>query len=401
MTREAWLWLLLAIALGSGLTWLFFENFELTEDTVSFGYSPAARLDDNLAATRFLNRMGLPAEAMATLTPQSPLSTGEPGGGPGGGQVLMLTTKRLTLGRDTQRVLLDWVRAGGYLIISARTETEFDGLGDLFEQINESIPESDSLFEALDLELVELDLDDDEVDEYGSFGVDFAAAEDFVWVRFDPRYRLLTNAARWQPLAGDEHGAVAVSGAVGAGHVSVFADRKVLHNRRIGEQDHALFLWRLVNLYGVPAMVRVISEDDMPTLPRWLWTHAREWIISLLLIAVLALMTLPRRFGPLRDLDPPVRRSVVEHIRAGGGFLWRYGYHDGLLRGLRDDVRREMLEKHPATDGLDPARTAAHLAAIVDLSEGDIRRALTPPAVLGVTNFTHSVRLLTALRKQL
>jgi hypothetical protein len=154
------------------------------------------------------------------------------------------------------------------------------------------------------------------------------------------------------------------------------------------------------------ATVHIVIDDDMPALISWLWEHARELMISLLLIALLALWAVSRRFGPLRGLAPPVRRSVVEHIRASGGFQWRHHYHDALLRGVREDIQHQMVLKHPATQGLTPSAAASYLTNIVELPEHDIRRALTPTASRNAKKpnakqFTATVRLLTELKKRL
>lgn len=398
MIRDHWRPLLLATLLIGAASWLFFTWFHLVDKEVSFGYSPDARLNDYLAAQRFLNHMGIPTNTLPSPTPQSQL--------PPTDEVLMLTTKRLTVDAATRRALLDWVHAGGHLILSARTDTVTDGLGDLLDKRNEIEADDDPLLAELGVTLKVLDMDEDEADEYGAFAVDFAAADDYVWVDFDPLYRLSNDDPRLQELAGDQLGAVVLSGGIGAGRVSIIADRKPLHNRRIGDQQHARFLWYLVTLHGPAVGVHIVIEDDMPALLIWLWGHARELMISLLLIALLALWAVSRRFGPLRGLAPPVRRSMVEHIRASGGFQWRHHYHDALLRGVREDVQQQMVLKHPTTQGLTPTAAASYLTDIVELPEQDIRRALTPAASHNTKKpnarqFTATVRLLTELRKRL
>jgi len=393
MSRESWRLLLIVTLLAAAGGWLFLHYFERGAHSIDFGYSPAARRNDYLAAQRFLTGMDIPSSALSSPTAHTKL--------PPAGDVLLLLTKRLTIDNGTQQALLDWVRSGGHLIISARTDTVTDGIGDLFDKVNEVSVSNDPLFEALDISLERLEMDDGQLDEYGPFGVDFANAADFVWVDFDPQLRLLNNNPELHALAGDDLGDVILSGAIGDGHISIIADRKPLHNRRIGQHQHALFLWHLVNLYSAPGGAHIVNEDDMPALPAWLWNHARELVISLLLGLLLTLATVTRRFGPLRADPAPVRRSIVEHIRASGDFLWRHHYHGELLQGIQQDIRREMSLKHPLTQGMDPARAARHLADLVELPEDDIRRALSPPNSPDARLFTHNVRVLSRLREQL
>lgn len=395
MSREALRNLLIVALLVAVGMWIFLHYYEQVEHEVRFGYSPEARTNDYLAATRFLNAMGIPASDMPAPTPQSTL--------PARGEVLLMTSKRLTLDRATREVLLDWVRGGGYLIISARTQTVVDGLGDLFDEFNEVTASGDKLFEQLGIE--QLEVEDAESRRVTVWLDDMDVP---IQVEFDRNTRLSAGDGPLQALAGDEAGAVLLGGTLGDGHVSVIADRKLLHNRRIGEDDNALLLWHLVNLYGPAAAVRVVSDDDMPALPVWLWEHARELLLSVLLLALLALYAASRRFGPLRPLAEPQRRRLVEHLRASGAFQWRYQYSGALLQAVQNDVRHEMAIKHPPTTGLEPARAAAHLAELIDMPERDIRRALSAvgdardsSGDLAPETYTEYLRLLTELRKQL
>lgn len=397
MNRELWRGLAVALALVGALAALFFTLFERATETVDFNYSPAARLNDYLAATRFLNRMGIPAESMPSLTPGSTL--------PPPTDVLLLPTQRLTVDRATQAALLDWVAGGGHLVIAARGDRVVDGLGDLFEKFNSIEQHGDPLFDALGLRRVELDLDPDEIDRYRPFAVDFPAAERFVWVEADPNQRVAADERRWPALAGDHNGALLRSGTLGDGRVSVLADRRPLHNRNIGDQDHALYLWHLVNLHAPPGKVWLVFEDDMPALPVWLWDHAHELVASALLLALLALARAMPRFGPLQGTAAPRRRSLIEHLRASGRLQWRYGDHGAMLRAIQAELLRTVTLKHPAAAKLDPTAAATHLAALLDLPEADLRQALTAVPgdrfKLDREAFTRAVRLLTELRKRL
>ena len=404
MSREALRSVLIIGLLIAAASWIFLHYYQRVEREVHFGYSPEARSNDYLAATRFLNAMGIPASDVPAPTQESIRESMAKSTLMGRHEVLLMTSKRLTLDRATQQALLGWVRSGGYLIISARTQTVMDGLGDLFDRVNEVPAAGDALFAALGIELLQV-----ENVESGLVTVWFGDMDEPISVVFNRRARMSAGDGPMSPLAEDDAGAVLLSGTIGDGHISVILDRKLLHNRNIGDNDNALLLWHLVNLYGPPAAVRVVSDDNMPALPTWLWGHARELLISLLLLALLAWYAASRRFGPLRQLAPPQRRSLVEHLRASGAYQWRYRYADKLLQAVQDDVRREMNVKHPLTTGLQPTRAAARLADRVRMPEADIRRALGGPVSAGSDpssrikpdRYTERMRLLTELRKQL
>ena len=98
MSRQAWIILIISLLLIVTAVGLFFTLFEKKEATRSFGYSPEARLNDLLAASRFLRRMGIPAENMNTPSPASYF--------PPAGDVILLATKRLTVDQRTQDSLI-------------------------------------------------------------------------------------------------------------------------------------------------------------------------------------------------------------------------------------------------------------------------------------------------------
>ena len=97
MTRSGWITLSISLALIITALGLFFTMFEKQTRTQRFGYSPEARLNDLLAARRFLKRMGIPSENMATPSPASKL--------PPTTDTIVLATKRLTVDHRTQEIL--------------------------------------------------------------------------------------------------------------------------------------------------------------------------------------------------------------------------------------------------------------------------------------------------------
>ncbi|MCW8963198.1 MAG: DUF4350 domain-containing protein [Gammaproteobacteria bacterium] len=393
MSRQAWIMLIIALLLIAGAAGLFFALFEKQESTRSFGYSPEARLNDLLAARRFLKRMGIPAENMATPSPASIL--------PPTSDVIVLATKRLTVDKRTQDILLTWVRNGGHLILTARSETVSDGLMDIFESFNEIESGDDLFLKTLGLEAVKQKVSNEERNEYDATGVSFPGSDDFVWVQFDLNLKLQSDSERFRSLAGDEQGDFVVSSEQGSGQISVITDRRVLHNRRIGKKDHARFLLELVTLTGYPGKVWLITEDDMPGLYAWLWKHAHEAVISMAILMVMVLLTVSRRFGPILDVQPPRRRRLLEHIQASGWFLWRHRHYEQLLTGMQNNLKHEMTIKHPGIQEMGSTAAATRLSAFVDMTAEEIQEALGIIEVNNKEEFTTTVRLYERLRKQL
>jgi len=393
MTRQSWIMLGISLALIAGAAGLFFTLFEKKETTRNFGYSPEARQNDLLAARRFLKRMGIPTENMTTPSPASKL--------PSTSDVILLATKRLTVDKRTQDILLEWVRNGGHLILTARSETVTDGFLDFFDHFNEIESEGDLFLETLGIQTIKQNVNSEERENYDGSGVAFPASDDFVWVDFNLELRLQTQQERFHSLAGDQDGDFVINGRFGNGNVTVMSDRRVLHNRKIGTNDHARFLLELVNLGGYPAKVWLISEDDMPGLYAWLWKHAHEAVLSSILLLILTLLTVTHRFGPILDITPPTRRRLLEHIQASGWFLWRHRHYEQLLTGMQNNLKHEMAIKHPGIQEMGSSAAAARLAGFVDMTVKEIQQALGMIEVNSKEEFTTTVRLYERLRKQL
>jgi hypothetical protein len=377
----------------AGAAGLFFTLFEKEEITRHFGYSPEARQNDLLAARRFLKRMGIPAENMATPSPASTL--------PPTSDVILLATKRLTVDKRTQDILLGWVRSGGHLVLTARSDTVTDGFLDFFERFNEVESEGDLFLETLAVETIHQSADSKQRKDYDGTGVAFPAIDDFVWVDFNLELRLQSKHERFQSLAGDQDGDFVLTGRLGTGQVTVMSDRRILHNRKIGKKDHARFLLELVNLGHYPAKVWLIAEDDMPGLYAWLWKHAHEAVLSIILLLILILFSVSRRFGPVLDITPPTRRRLLEHIQASGWFLWRHRHYKQLLTGMQNNLKHEMAIKHPGIQEMGASAAAARLTGFVDMTAEEIQQALGMIEVHNKEEFTTTVRLYERLRKQL
>ena len=393
MSRQSWIMLIISLLLIGGGTGLFFTLFEKKEVTHRFGYSPEARLNNLLAARRFLKRMGIPAENMATPSPASRL--------PQTSDVILLATKRLTVDKRTQDILMAWVRDGGHLILTARSETVKDGLLDLLEDFNEVETDGDLFLETLGVQTIQPEVSSRDRDDYDGAGVSFPDADDFIWVQFSLNMKFRTENENFQSLAGDQDGEFVLSGEFGAGRVSIITDRRVLHNRLIGKKDHARFLLELVTLGGDPAKVWLIGEDDMPGLYAWTWKHAHEAVISFAVLLFMVLYTVSRRFGPILDVRAAKRRRLLEHIQASGWFLWRHKHYEQLLMGMQNNLKHELNIKHPGLREMGTSSAAAHLSSFIDMSATEIQQVLGMIEVGNKEEFTTTVRLYERLRKQL
>lgn len=375
MSRTAWLVTLLILLLLGGLGLWVARHFEKTEIRLPTGLSGEAITHPLLAAERFLNAMGIAANHLDDSTGLLDV--------PGTGDVILISTDRQTLGRRRTRALLDRVRAGGRLVVTVPHLPE------------DEMPPGDPLLEELELGVAYLDPDTTEY--AGYLDVALPGDDDFLQVAFDTTY-VLTGARATDQVISNDWGDVLIRRQLGRGSVTVLTDLDFLQYRRIGDHDHARFLWHLVDGRGP---VWLMFNNDMPALWDWLWDYVTEVMTALTLLLAAWLWSHSRRFGPLLDQPAPVRRRIVEHIDANGRFLWQQRRAAHLIDAVRDALLDSAARRHPAWSGMDESARAAHLAELTGHRATVVQQTLAIREVRHRHEFTRLVRQLEILRKKL
>lgn len=395
MSRTGLLVLLLVVAVGALGTWWFFENFEKREFEHYVGYQGEARSNPLLAARRFLRAMGIPAESEALLD-----IVDEP---PPRDGVLLIGTERQTLGAQRAEELLEWVRAGGHLVVSVQ-HPAFDF--DTQAPLTDTLP--DPLLEPLGIgvEYRVEDFDEETAEsqteaEPGPLPIEYDGREAPLEVDFYPDYSI-TGAASGDEIIGDESATHVLSRSLGQGRLTVFSDLDFMTNDYIGDLDHAEFLWRIAHWGGrSPVGVWLVHDEDMPPLLQLLWSHAMPVIVTLtLLLLAWAAARIPR-LGPLRHIPPPRRRRLLEHVEASGHFLWQRQAQNRLLAGVREALDRRLASLHPAWNDLGPEEREEQLAALCDLPQATVHELLHREDIRHAQDFTRVVQQLEDLRKRL
>ena len=364
MKREHWIFAAVGVALAGVLAAAFLVFFERVEEEITTPPGPAARVNAYLAAERLLAAMGL-----VRLPPPD--------------HAIVLVTSRRTLGADRVRWLLDWVELGGHLIAAPRRledEAEDDGDDEAEDEPEDGGPEAgedeapqdepDPLFAALGLEL-ELTAEGEAETLRLAAGPGAPPCE--VSVARSPR--LVAAGAEPQFAAGPE-GGVVLRLRRGAGWVTVLADAAFLSNSRIGEHEHARFLWSLVNTPVVPAGVWLVYRDRLPGLRQLLFGRAWTVLASGALLLAAWLWHRGARFGPLLAPPPSGRRSLREHLGATAEFLWRRGQTAALVASERQAVLHAVQRQHPTWGELAERERISYLAELSGVSGGVLAQAL-------------------------
>ncbi|HUO86407.1 MAG TPA: DUF4350 domain-containing protein [Thermoanaerobaculia bacterium] len=213
-----------------------------------------------------------------------------------------------------------------------------------------------------------------------------------------PRWPVLLATAEGVHLSGRGDQPSLIAQSRGAGRITVLADAGFLANDEIGRLDHALFAWDLLAARGRPAGLAIV--DWRRAIPLSALAARRGWPLAtagaLLVVAWIAFRG--ARFGPPLADAAPTRRSLLEHLRANGDFLWRHGQSRVLLAASRSALAHRLELAHAEWSRQPEAERVRRLARFADLPAGAVAAALEGDAT-DAAEFTRTVATLERLRR--
>jgi len=368
MSRQG-IWLAAVVALiGLGATW-FFMNFEQVTVRERTGMSGEARRNPFLALERLSGRMGLPARELRTL---ADLGSLPPRG------VLLLPRPRGDLARRERDRLLEWVAQGGSIVVEAEPAR---------------VP--DPMLEALGVQRVQ------PAKRPAAGPRELTLAGDTDALRVDlPTAQLLRSKHASHAVALGE-GALLVQIPYHRGTATVLVDFSPLRNDAIGSHDHAEFGWRLARAGGNATALLVLRDPARPSLAGWLRANAAHALAAAALFLALWLWRIAPRFGPIAPDPERARRSLLDHLRASGRFLWQAGRGAQLAESAREAALRRVQRAHPDFATLSPSERRGRLRSTVGLAEDDARLVLEARAPRSIPDFVRSVRACQAIHERL
>ncbi|MBL8482008.1 MAG: DUF4350 domain-containing protein, partial [Rhodocyclaceae bacterium] len=332
---------LAAVVLGGVWFMMNFEQYETTERT---GYAPEALRDRYLALGRFVGQMGRQFEKTGN---PAVLDTLAPGG-----TIILDRARARRISAPRMAALLAWVEAGGRLIAVPEFASGEDALATHFGVRRGHRPEARSGADGADDEDEDADAAENKAGDGQAGGADAPAAAP------DGKPATAHKSARWEPTMmlrlpgterrysvrtaypgmdatepqpewradGPDGRAQVLHYTHGRGSVTLVAglDAK-LHNRSIGEYDHAALLWALLQDSTGP--VRLITQIEMPTLWAWLAGPGLSALVPLMIGLIAWIWHVAPRMGPVLPAAAPERRSLAEHLAACGRAVWRTHGH--------------------------------------------------------------------------
>lgn len=349
--------------------------FTVREVPRDAGMSREAQLNPWLALTRLLEGRGLTVAASPAYT-RLPTRT----------DLIVLAPAMETLPLEARDALLRWVRAGGHLVVAA------SGSGDERQWLS-----------ALGLRVHRLDGPQAEAEAVPAF-------PELPWhlleIPGEGRLRgqlpaALTlhadSAVDW--AVRDRLGWRALRLRLGAGALTLTTSLQPLHNRQIGNGDHAALAWRLLD--ARPGLrVLLVHGEARPSLWHLLLAQAGPFFAALALSLAVWLWQSGQRLGPLAPAAPPPRRRLAEHLEASGRYLARLGRRDLLIAASRQRLLADVARRHPHWRHLPAPALAEALGRRAGLEPAAIARMLqdTPDHL---PQLAADLRLIQRLRKAL
>lgn len=328
------------------LAW-YLSGFERVTVKQRVGFSGEARLRPFLAAERFAERMGLAARELRALPELEQLP-------PNG--VLLMPRGRQPIEARRAAQLAAWAAAGNHLIV----EAERDGVADpLLAQLR--ITRGDSKLRP------------------GRITAGMPGSERELKVSGFSASRLQAGERTPRFRVGPPGEERLVTVAHGQGLVSAAVDLNFARNAWLGEHDNAVLLWELLTLQPAGALL-VFHHPRRLSL--WDFFAARAPWVVLAAAALLALWLwrIAPRYGTVLPEAPPARRRLLDHLRAGGRFMWSRGLRARLAAAAREAALRRVARAYPDFAHAPRAEQAARLAALCGLAPADAALLLAAPA---------------------
>ena len=152
--------------------------------------------------------------------------------------------------------------------------------------------------------------------------------------------------------------------------------------------------------YGL-GTVHLVYAAQMPSL--WRTVLLRGWMVWAPLLLALAawLWMRMQRFGPLVPAPAAERRSLLEHVRASGEHLYRYGRGVMLYAAVRQAFLARLRRRDAVAAALSGEPQVAAIAERTGLPADRIRTALHAPASHDRQAFRDRIALLIHLRNRL
>ena len=363
------------------LGYWFYSNFTWVVKEVDVGFQGRAKTNQLLASEMFLRKMGVPVHQVTSLSELRHLPSTQ--------TTILIATQRKTINKELSQHLLNWIYAGGHLIVEAQYQADKTKQGSekdallanysLYTKQNKTKRKAEKLPISVFLER-----------SLSKISVDFIDNRSLSDAAYDSSWSIVHDKNQYL-----------MQFHLGTGLLTVLSSTKMFRNRSIAKYDNAQFLHYLVQFPNHNQGVWLLRIDDMPALWLWLWHSAFYALLSLVLLLILFLWRAPFRFGPLLNDQPQARRSLLEHIQANGYYRWHNKQSAYLLAQVQQRVWRKAEKMHPAINRDNYSQACDLLVNISGINRSAIDDALQELETLAEYELLQKVKVLKLLEQSL
>jgi hypothetical protein len=422
-------WIALAALLAiAAMAYWWLQNYERVDAEIDLPWSGPASYNPLYALEKTLKNGGLKVTSVSQMRfADLKLSTHD---------TLVLDGPTQQIGVDDAKALLDWVRAGGHLILALppaqqlpEASDEDDGDDDSGSASKKTgATPSDEFSEdanpenAQSLTATRWQVQGADSALLQALGVE--PVENPACARFEALRRAKKSSqtelpdAQWCPptrfLIHDEseiewdwfwgdhgQGFVLGRGSLAQGSLTLAATLKPFYSRQINQPAYRLLARQVfADVLARGQHVVLVYGSNVPSLMVLIVRHAWPVLLPLGLALLLWAWARSARFGPLLTQVTAPRRALSEHIFAAGEFNFRRRRFTPLYDALRSSTLDKLKRKHPLLLGLDALSSVHYLAERSGIGKEKIQSALFNSAPEKPDTFIADVRTLLALRNQ-
>lgn len=359
----------------------FSQNFEEKIKEVRTDISPEARKNHFLAAELFLKRFDREVESHAghDIFSVKPAQNDT---------IVLGGPSSMFLDRNHEQ-LLDWVKAGGNLILVPK--------GKYLDEDTDEEDETNPLLAELGVELVLIDNWEDvsdsceedpescdtesddkseteKKDDNGVVTVSFRTSHPGEYkARFmDDRY-LFDGNDMATVLVGETSAPNLLRYSLEGGTVTVLSDINLFTNTAIGEFDHAYLLHQLVEDSD---KVWIFYSADMPSLLTLLWQRAPYLSAITVFLLLMAGWRMLLKSGPQLRPQFEARRNLLEHLDASAEYSWRIDKARVLFANNRLAVEQAWRRRHPQLGSMEQNERCEWIGEKIGITGRAVERTL-------------------------
>ncbi|GAB2674862.1 DUF4350 domain-containing protein [Aliiglaciecola sp. 3_MG-2023] len=369
----------LIILIAGGFLYTGIESYQKVTD---IGFNEEARKQPFLAAKLFLEQEGTQVQLLEDY--RLLYASSEAAIFPDGEDTIVLSEGEIALSNNLANQLIDWVNAGGHLVMALNASQDADVFraNELIQRLNLAVswlPE-DSQNEFMPTEIIN-------------------PQEQPLMVNLERRYRLvLPEDPNIFYTAGDLNGPTFAQMEMGDGLITLLTEVYIWNNYQIANEDNVELLAQLA---GNSSKVYLFSSRELPHWFSLLYDFAPYFIWFSAVLLALSMWHWSMRFGPIFRTHEDNNTPFSMHIKAAGEFYWRHKRQNLLVEEIRHSIIVALHKKRPSTKSAERQQLLEQLSGLSGWSTEIIDALMFSQTQMNEMQFTQRIASLQTLRKML